>query len=156
VPAANPAAAMVRARFIRRGRWNGIAAVETVHRERWAFAGEESRRARRARSRTTSRAKLGKSEGGNLWHANGSNWHPAKEARGPDYRRRKQRSGDGKSAKEDLMPEETASANKAAGRTNRWAWPACRRAVADGRDLTALPDHESAKGYSIPSVRDDQ
>jgi len=54
--------------------------------------------------------------------------------------------GDGKSAKEDLMPEETASANKAAGRTNRWHCRLAGGAVADGRDLPRCRDHESAKG----------
>jgi len=54
--------------------------------------------------------------------------------------------GDGKSAKEDLMPEEQHLRTRLRGGRTGGHCRLAGGAVADGRDLPRCRDHESAKG----------
>jgi len=157
VPAANPAAAMFPRGIHREGDGGiGIAGRETVHRERLGPSqGEESRRARRARSRTTSRAKARevpkeRKSMARKW-LELAPWQKRRE--GPITGAGNNGGGDGKSAKEDLMPEETASANKAAGEDEPVGTAGLQAELLPMEEIyRAAGIMSPQKGYSIPKV----
>jgi hypothetical protein len=159
VPAANRAAAMF-PRGIHRERdgeiGRGMAGREMVHRERLGPSqGEDLGRARRAGSRSTSRAKARevpkeRKSMARKW-LELAPWQKRRE--GQIAGAGNNGGGDGKSAKENLMFEETASANKAAGEDES--------AGTGGLQAELLPMEEiyraagimsPQKGYSIPKV----
>ncbi len=159
VPAANPPADLF-PHGIHRERdgeiGGGMAGRETVHRERLGPSqGEEPGRARRAGGRTTSRAKARevpkeKKSMARKW-LELAPWQKRRE--GPIANAGSNGGGEGKSAKENHMPEETASANKAAGEDES--------AGTAGLQVELLPMEEiyraagimsPQKGYSIPKV----
>jgi len=70
---------------------------------------------------------------------------PGKEARGPDYRRRKQRSGDGKRQRRSHAGRNSIC-EQGCGEDEPVGTAGLQAELLPMERFTALPDHESAKG----------
>jgi hypothetical protein len=159
VPAANRAAAMFPREIHREGDGEigrGMAGREMVHRERLGPSqGEESGRARRATGRSTSRAKARevpkeRKSMARKW-LELAPWQKRRE--GPIAGAVNNGGGDGKSAKENPMVEEKASANKAAGEDESAGTAGLQAELLPMEEIYRVAGIMSPqKGYSIPKV----